>query len=110
MGRAWARLNARPAMFETCVLSLVTMVDTFWTLYLVKAGYAVEANPGLAWALQVGTPMFLALKLFHLVPAIVAFEWLRGLNPSFAKLAAKVSMWGYIAFYVLASVRLHGLL
>lgn len=108
MRNAWVQLKNRHIMFESVLLAAITMLDVWWTLYVVRNGFAIEANPLMDWALGHGNGAFVAVKMAYLLPALVVFEYVRGLNASFAKLAANMSVWGYIGLYAIATIALHG--
>jgi hypothetical protein len=84
------------------------MADALLTIILVERGIAKEANPLMAFFLNMGPAAFIFAKVGVLVPGIVACEYLKLQNFNFAKIAIRVGAFGYPALYVFGELKLHG--
>ena len=94
----------KPVYWESVILSLMCLVDAWLTILLVAHGWAVEANPLMAFFLSQSVPAFVLAKLLFFLPAIIACEYLRHKNPRFALLAVRVGLFGYMAVYVIGDL------
>ena len=56
---------------ETVSLTLIALVDSSTTLWLIESGLAVEGNPVVRYYLEKGWVWFFALKLAVLVPMYI---------------------------------------
>jgi hypothetical protein len=89
------------------VLALVGLADLFSTLILVQCFGFREANPILAWYLQLGVAPFAAAKTLTLAPALFVLEWHRAANPRFVGAATRAAILLYGATYVGGLVATH---
>jgi hypothetical protein len=96
-----------PVLWESVGLSLICMVDAFWTVLMVKQHLAVEANPVMIYFLSKGVLAFVAFKVISLVPGIFAAEYVKFKNRRFASLVVRAGLVGYLLFYVLGDLHLN---
>jgi hypothetical protein len=59
----------------------ICLLDTASSAYLFHHRLAVEGNPVLAWAAQLGVLPFVVAKTLSFVPALVVAEWYRRRRP-----------------------------
>lgn len=100
----------RPILAETGLLALICVLDMASTLVLVQLGLAVEANPILAWTLEGSGWVFLVVKTLSFLVPLVIIEYLRTHTPRFIPLALRAGVVGYLAVYVIGSLRIHGMI
>jgi hypothetical protein len=100
----------RPVLWETIILALLCVVDTFFTVLLLRLGIAVEANPLLAPFAALGAAPFVLAKSVSFLPPLALLEVLRPLRPGFIQFSLRVGIFGYIAVYIVGSLQIHGLL
>lgn len=95
---------------ETVFLILLCMADAFSTIFFVKTGMAVEANPIMDFFLVRGAFVFLAAKVISFLPFVVVCESFRRRHPLQGRKMIRVAVWGYALLYVglLAVVNLRG--
>lgn len=93
--------------FGTLAIVAICMVDLFLTLVAVLAGKAIEANPLLAWSFDYGPMMFAMAKVASFIPGVWALEMCRLHNARFASMASRAVVYGYIAVYVIGSLKIH---
>ncbi|MBI3722003.1 MAG: hypothetical protein HY248_05565 [Fimbriimonas ginsengisoli] len=98
----------RPIFFESLVLCLMCLVDAWLTLMLFLHGWASEGNPLMSFFLERGVWVFLIAKLAYLLPGVVACEVLKWRRPTFARMAIRVGLFGYLGVYVLGDLRVNG--
>jgi Domain of unknown function (DUF5658) len=72
--RDWTRLSDRAAARLVFALIVFNVIDAIFTIALVRAGLAEEANPLMAAALQAG-PIWFALQKAMLVGSGLAVLW-----------------------------------
>jgi len=100
----------RAVLWESYVLCALCLADTFFTILLVKTGLAREANPVMAFYLNQSVAAFIAIKMTIVVAAVVAVEYLRIKNPTFATLAVRLGTLAYLALYVIGDLRINQLI
>ena len=91
-------------------MALICVVDTFFTVLLIKLGLAVEANPLLAPFAASGIAPFVVAKSLFFLPSLAMVECLRPLRPQFVQFCLRIGIAGYLAIYVLGSLSIHHLL
>ena len=100
----------RPVLWETMILALLCIVDTFFTILLIKLGIAVEANPLLAPFAAAGVAPFVLVKTACFAPALAILECLRAIKPQFVQLCLRAGIAGYVLVYTLGEIGIHKLL
>jgi len=86
---------------ESLVLVAICLVDMLSTLFFVLRGYAVEQNPLMAACLRHGPTTFVLVKLVSFVPFIIAVEFYRRQNASFARIACRSAIALYLVTFVM---------
>ncbi|MBI1333771.1 MAG: hypothetical protein JST12_13030 [Armatimonadetes bacterium] len=104
-----ARLLKQKVLAETVILTLLCAFDTYWTLILVRMGIGRETNPVLAKSIEISNWAFLALKLSSFLVPIVILEFLRQKHPNLILKAMRIGTIGYIAVYLIGSIKVNGL-
>jgi len=94
----------------TVAIVAICMVDMFLTLVAVLAGKAIEANPVLSWSFDYGPMAFALAKVASFIPGVWALEMCRLHNARFAGLASRAVVYGYMAVYLIGSLKLHGMM
>ncbi|MCX6344282.1 MAG: DUF5658 family protein [Armatimonadetes bacterium] len=85
---------------ESLILIAICVADMLVTLYCVAIGIAKEQNPIMATCINHSPWMFVLIKLLSFVPFVIAIEWYRKKNPSFALKACRSAIALYVAAYV----------
>ena len=85
---------------ESLILVAICLVDMLLTLFFVLRGYAVEQNPLMAACLRHSPVVFVLVKLVSFVPFIIAVEFYRRQNASFARLACRSAIALYLVTFV----------
>ena len=85
---------------ESLILVAICLADMLLTLFLVLRGYAVEQNPLMAACLRHSPVAFVLVKLVSFVPFIIAVEFYRRQNASFARLACRSAIALYVVTFV----------
>ncbi len=101
---------SRPVFWESVVLSLMCLVDAWLTIMLVAHGWASEANPIMAYFLEVGIPVFVLAKVAVLIPGVVSCEFLKTRRYKFALWTMRFAAFGYLMVYVVGDLKVNGLL
>lgn len=96
-------------LVETVALTMICALDTYWTLILVRIGLGRETNPLLAWSIDYSSWAFLAIKLSSFLIPIVILEMLRPKHPGLILKAMRFGTFGYLAVYLIGSLRVHGI-
>lgn len=104
------QLLRAPVYWESVVLCLLCLVDALVTVLVIGKGWAKEANPLMAFFIEQGVFVFLVAKVASFLPGVVACEYLKSRNPSFALLAIRAGTLGYLAVYVIGDLRINNLL
>ncbi len=99
-----------PVLWESVLLSLLCVVDAFWTVLMCRQGLAKEANPIMAFFLAQSVAAFVAFKLASFLPGILAVEYLKFQNRKFATFAVRFGAIAYLALYVVGDLRVNHLL
>lgn len=89
---------------ESLVLVTICLADMLATLFFVLRGSAVEQNPLMAACLRHGPMAFVLVKLMSFVPFIIAVEFYRRQNASFARLACRSAIALYLVTFVALTV------
>lgn len=63
------------ARFSAMAIVLLNLLDTVFTIAYVKSGMAIEANPLMDFLLQMGTPVFAAVKLIGVAVGVYFLLW-----------------------------------
>lgn len=100
----------KPVYWESVAICFMCLADAFLTVLVVKGGVALEANPLMAFFLNHSTGAFVAAKVASFVPGVIACEYLKLINPRFARFAIRLAVFGYPALYLIGELKLHGLL
>jgi hypothetical protein len=98
----------RPVLWETVVLALLCVIDTFSTVVLLKMGLAIEANPLLQPFVRQGLAVFVFAKSALFVSPLAILEGLRALRPQFVQVCLRAGIVGYVLVYVVGSLGVHG--
>jgi hypothetical protein len=98
---------SRPVLPETLVLAAICIFDCALTVYLVKQGIAVEANPLLGWSFRFGIAGFVIAKLLWFLPPLFIIEALRPKIKNFARTALRAGIVGYMLIYIVGTLVLH---
>jgi len=104
------QLLRAPVYWESVVLCLLCLVDAFVTVLVIGNGWAREANPLMAFFIEQGIAVFLIAKVATFVPGVVACEYLKWRNPSFALVAIRAATLGYLAVYIVGDLKVNHLL
>jgi hypothetical protein len=99
----------RPVLWETTILALLCIVDTFFTVLLVRLGVAVEANPLLAPFAAAGIGEFVMVKTIFFVPPLAILECLRPFRPRFVQFCLRAGIVGYLLVYAIGEIGVHHL-
>jgi hypothetical protein len=97
----------RPVLWETIVLALLCLIDTFSTVVLLKLGIAIEANPILEPFARQGMAIFVLAKSVSFLPPLAILEGLRAVRPDFVKVCLRAGIAGYLLVYLVGSLGLH---
>lgn len=100
----------RKVLVETVALTMICALDTYWTLILVRIGIGRETNPILEWSIDHSNWAFLTIKLSSFLVPIVILEMLRPKHPGLILKAMRFGTLGYVAVYLIGSLRVHGIL
>lgn len=84
---------------EGATLALLCLLDLIVTVWLIRAGIAVEGNPVLGFYLQIGMGAFVASKLLLSLGPVLVLEWLRGRRPRFIRNLLRASILLYLLVY-----------
>jgi hypothetical protein len=94
-------------IWEIRLLALVCLLDLISTMWLLKTGSAVEANPVMEFYLaHGGTLCFIVMKAFLFIAPLFILEQIRKRKPIFIRtlirsyLAAYVVLYGVGSWYV----------
>ena len=102
-----SKAKVHKVAWETWVLAGICIADMLSTMYLVRAGKAVEANPLLIPALNRGLGWFLFVKSIYFVIPLAALEFLRTHRPRFVRLMLRAGIAGYMLIYIVGGIRLN---
>lgn len=89
---------------ESLILIAICLADMFATLFFVMQGVAVEQNPLMAACLRRSPMVFVVVKVASFVPFVVAVEYYRRTNASFARLACRSAIALYLVTFVILTV------
>lgn len=92
---------------ETFLLLGICMFDMLQTVYVVRSGLAIEANPVLASAMSYSPWAFISLKSVTFLAPLGAVELLRPRNPGFVRLALKFGAYGYLLVYLFGTLHIN---
>ena len=95
----------RPAAAEVLILLLVCAVDMYSTVYWVRAGVAIEANPLLAWTFHVHPVLFVLIKTATFLPTLALAAFLARRHPAKVTLLLRGVILAYIAIYLIGVFR-----
>lgn len=101
------RLLIKPVLWESVALSLICLADAFWTVLMVRAGVAKEANPMVGFFLDHSVAAFIGFKVISFLPGIVAAEYLRFSNERFARVAIRLGLVAYLVLYIIGDLHLN---
>ena len=91
--------------WESLAFAVICMGDMISTIYLVRHGMAMEANPWLASCYRLGEGCFIAAKMLSFVPALVVAAYFRERFPNFVALCLRCALGAYVLIYIFATVR-----
>ena len=83
---------------ETIMIGLLAYADTVSTLWLINSGLAREANPIMAFYLELGALYFIGVKLMMVLPAFVV-DMNKHRNPQRVKWGLRAALILYIGIY-----------
>lgn len=85
---------------ESWILVGICTADMLTTLWFVLSGRAVEQNPLMAACIEHSACTFILVKMLSFVPFVVAVEWYRRRNPSFARAVCRWAIGAYVVVFV----------
>ena len=95
---------------ETVILALICLGDMIQTLFVVRSGVAIEANPVLAQTLSYSPWVFALVKCASFMIPLTAVEVLRPLCPMFVRAALRIGASGYLTVYVIGVFHINHLI
>lgn len=99
----------RRIMPTNLVLLLIGVLDLATTVFWIQTGRAVEFNPVMAAALEIGLAYFICLKLSTLVAYVGVVEWYRRCRrPEFAATVSNLTLAAYVCIYSISFVCVNG--
>lgn len=81
---------------ETAVFALICIADMLYTLYVVRAGIAKEANPMLAWAMNISNACFIFVKTLSFALPLAIIELVKHKNYHFFQILLRLGIMMYI--------------
>jgi hypothetical protein len=93
---------------ETLLLGSICTADLVLTAALISTGYFTEANPLLAHYLQYGLGAMCLVKLGSYVIPLALAEWYRRHKPDFVTMLLRVTIYLYVAGYLLGIAMVNG--
>ena len=84
---------------ESALLAILCTADMISTLWLVASGRAVEANPLLAFYLNIGYTWFALVKCLLYLAPIYLLELLRPRRPRFVHILLRIGIMLYLFSY-----------
>ena len=103
-------LHRRKVSTETVIFATICLADLISTVILVQRGVAIESNPLLAPTMRLGISCFVVVKLASFLVPLALVEMLRPKSPAFCQLILRVGIVGYLAVYVIGSLRGAGMI
>lgn len=104
------RKSARPFVLpETVLLFCICLIDMLQTLYVVRSGLAIEANPILSQVMNYSPWAFVSLKSVTFLAPLGAVELLRPKNPEFIRQALRFGSYGYMLVYVFGTLHINNI-
>jgi hypothetical protein len=91
-------------IWELRLLALVCLLDLISTVWLLKTGRAIEANPVMEFYLaRGGTLCFVAIKAFLFLAPLVVLEQIRKKRPQFIRMLFRTYLAAYVVLYCVGS-------
>jgi len=94
---------------ETVLLLCICLIDMLQTLYVVRNGLAIEANPVLSKVMNYSPWAFISLKSVTFLAPLGAVELLRPRNPEFIRLALRFGSYGYMLVYLFGTLHINNI-
>jgi len=102
--------TVRPIVLpETFLLFFICLADMLQTVYVVKSGLAIEANPVLSSAMNYSPWAFISLKSVTFLAPLGAVELLRPRNPAFIRMALRLGASGYLLVYLFGTLHINNM-
>ena len=98
----------RPASAEILTLLLLCAVDMYSTVYWVRTGVAVEANPLLTWTFGIHPVVFVLVKTATFLPNLALAAFLARRHPAKVALLLRFVILAYVAIYLAGVFHLAG--
>lgn len=99
----WKVMNQKVTHATVC-LAFLCFIDAAVTLYVVRMGFAKEANPLMDMFIAMGNVPFLVAKGLSFMIPLTILELLRHRRPKFINAALNVGVVGYLLVYVVGSI------
>lgn len=80
------------------------------TVFVVRSGLAIEANPVLSAAMSYSPWAFISLKSVTFMAPLGAVELLRPRCPNFIRLALRLGALGYLCVYLFGTLHINNML
>jgi len=74
------------------------------TIFVVRSGLAIEANPFMATLLSKGVLVFAIGKTFSFLLPLGCIELIRPLAPAFIRKSLQIGTIGYVAIYLIGTL------
>jgi len=84
---------------ESVWLGSLCLADMLWTVWLIRSGLAIEANPILSFYLNRGLITFVAVKSLLFVGPLLVLEWVRRRRPRFVQAMLRLAIALYLGSY-----------
>ena len=91
----------RPAAVEVMLLTILCAVDMYTTIYWVKMGQAVEANPLLSWTFHIHPLVFVLVKGGTFLPTLVLAIFLARKHPRIVTGLLRFVLFAYVGIYLI---------
>ena len=103
----WTKLKFRGPLLarragepEALLLTLICAIDMYTTIWWVLTGFAVEANPHLAWTFRVHPIAFVIVKCASCLPALLLAPVLAQKYPKMVAWLLRIIIVVYIGAYL----------
>ncbi len=95
---------------ETLAMATICFADMIWTIIAVEMGIAREGNPIMAAFMGQGAVVFAAVKITSFMLPLTILEFIRKQRPVFIAKALRVALVLYVGWYVVGSLKVHGII
>ena len=92
---------------EAKLLGALSLLDMFSTLYLMRTGVVVEANPLLAAYASISPAAFVMAKLLFTIPQLLLLECLARRYPLLVRRYGRLGIAAYAIVYVVGGLMLN---